>query len=184
MYQKYISLKMDDFIKKWAEENELSEDTIHALQDKGFKSQKSPKLLNEQTIRKEFGKDFNPAQMLLVISAVEQLKQPVAKTTDMSARRDFDDTFKAFVAGQSKASSQTQVTELQNRLDAGGNLSVDDIAALLGGSALTGTCSTKKSLYRLLVAHTYLVSTGIFATTYLPRIAPPTARSTLVVRSE
>ena len=51
----------------------------------GSNKTKSLKLLNEQTMKKEFGKDLNSAQMLLLILAVESFKEPTA--TDMSARR-------------------------------------------------------------------------------------------------
>lgn len=128
-------------VKTWAEEFEITPDTLQILEDKGFNSKKSISKLSTDMIKKDFAKALKPAQVLLLQEAVESLHdiRPLNQTTD-------DTSSTTETASTSRVTNNSQASalpsdRLQQQLDKGTTLSVQDIMGLLG----TSTQSTDHS---------------------------------------
>ena len=75
-----------DTFQAWADEFELSPDTIKLLHDNAFTSIRSCKLLNASLIQKNFSKSIPLGQTLLLQQGVEALTDPVTSTSPVRAQ--------------------------------------------------------------------------------------------------
>ena len=66
---------MDFELENWIQEHELEESTVQLLLDKGFKSYKSIRHINEDILKKEF-KTLSPGQLILLREGVSILQPP------------------------------------------------------------------------------------------------------------
>ena len=73
---------MESFVD-WCKESELSEDTMKVLDQNGFNSLKSCKLLNSTLINKHFGKIISLGQILLLQEAVEKLNKTHSEDSEL-----------------------------------------------------------------------------------------------------
>ena len=64
---------MEFEFSEWCEENELNEETVKALKDKGYQSYKSLRLLTEESLNKNF-KGLIPGQLALLREGVDLLR--------------------------------------------------------------------------------------------------------------
>ena len=77
----YVNIKMAEFsVADWAKDNELSDETMAALDKKGFNSRKSFSKLTMDIIKSEF-KNLKPGQIYLLDDAVQALKSPMETVT-------------------------------------------------------------------------------------------------------
>lgn len=116
---------MDFNIQEWAKNFEISDETLSALDKKGFNSKRSIKKLTKDIIKTEF-KALKTAQMLLLEDAVESLQEKPPPPPSHSTER-----------------SDARGDGMQQTLDAGGSLSVDDVLRSLGKSTRTPEAQDK-----------------------------------------
>ena len=64
---------MEFEFSEWCEENELNEDTVKALKDKGYQSHRSLRLLTEESLNRNF-KGLIPGQLALLHDGVDLLR--------------------------------------------------------------------------------------------------------------
>lgn len=112
--------------KLWADEFELSDETIQLLRDNAFTSKRSCKLLNASLIQKTFSKAMPLGQTLLLQQAVESLTDPSPGTTlssqttpTLTATRDVTDKDPSVETRASGSAQQLDMTSVLNLLDSG-----------------------------------------------------------------
>ena len=109
-------------LDKWAEEFELSAETLKIMADKGFNSLKTISKLSPDIIKKEL-KGLSVAQSLMLQDGVDSLQPQTQKRqpeASVSTERSV-----------SEIQSQDAQT-LQQKLDTGNNLTIADLMAMLG----------------------------------------------------
>lgn len=108
----------------WAEANELTQDTIKLLGDKGFKTEKTISKLTPDIIKKEF-KTLQLAQSFLLVDAVGSLNDP--------KKQDNDETKDTQDGGSDMDMNPTSVIE--RGLANGKQLSAQDVLTLFQNAA-------------------------------------------------
>ena len=124
--------EVDFKLDSWKEENELSEEIMQMLDQKGFNSQLTLSLLTPELIKKEF-KTVKPAQMLLLLRAVESL-QPSSSSSPDSGDQHFP--LDVAVGGQTRSTNNSQAADMapknfQHKLSTDGHLSAQDVLGLM-----------------------------------------------------
>ena len=117
---------MADFsLDSWAEEYELTEDTIKVIADKGFNSRRYISKLTVEIIKKECN-GISVGQSLLLQEAVESLQVHVVRDEP----RPPPGTEATAAATTSTEASTARSQCLQDKLDKGDSLSVTDVMAM------------------------------------------------------
>jgi hypothetical protein len=129
----------DDPYTKWCVNAELFPATVCRLQEAGFVSLKSVRQLTSQMIESEFG-DLKLAQKLLLDAAVAELNTAHVRRAEtgclpLNRNKNSSDIQNG---GQTASNQQDDGSALlQNKLDAGSNLSVHDMMSLWNQPAST-----------------------------------------------
>lgn len=111
----------------WCAENELNEDTQAALEELGFNSYKSLRLLDEAKIR-QFFKKLQPAQLLLLIQGVSLFHMPDPKPDPKPSSQRMDLTAEVTTEVPQPPREKPNAKAI---LDGGGSLSSAQLLDLL-----------------------------------------------------
>lgn len=135
---------MSDFnIKDWAEEYELSPETLNLLEDKGFISKKSLSKLSSDMVKTLFAKGLKPAQLLLLQDAVDSLQpsrsQEISDNPTAGTSRQTNNSQATVLAAEQRvqptqfARANQHQEHLQRQLNEVGTLTAEDILKIVSG---------------------------------------------------
>ena len=117
-------------MKSWAENFELTDETMSTLAKKGFNSFKTISRLTGDILAKDFSKTLNSAQFLMLEEAVDSL----APAKPAQPRADRDDMAAASTSQQVNPTVTAATESLQQKLSSSGTLSVADLLGLIRGA--------------------------------------------------
>lgn len=129
---------MADFsMDSWAEEYEITKETLDVLSARGFNSKRSLSKLTAEIVKKDLAKSLKQAQVLLLQDAVESLQDNPKQQQEPgpSTSRSTNNSAAANLENQGATGDSTangpSTSAIQERLSAGDTLTANDILGLL-----------------------------------------------------
>lgn len=129
-------------IESWAEDYEITKETLDVLSARGFNSKKSLSKLTPDIVKKDIAKSLKQAQVLLLQDAVESLQSSPKQQEEAgpSTSRSTNNSASANLDHQTPRTENIAVgandpstSLMQERLSAGDTLTASDILGLLQG---------------------------------------------------